>query len=76
MNHCSGGQSLDQFDPLTAIVRWVEQGEAPARIVATGTAFPGRSRPLCAYPKVALHDGSGSIEDAASFRCVEAQGQQ
>ena len=76
MNHCSGGQALDQFDPLTAIVRWVEQGKAPDRIIATGAAFPGRSRPLCAYPKVAVYNGQGSIEDAASFRCVESLEQQ
>ena len=26
MGHCAGGQSLDQFDMLTAIVDWVEKG--------------------------------------------------
>ena len=28
-----------------------------------------RSRPLCAYPKVARYKGSGSLDDAASFSC-------
>jgi hypothetical protein len=28
-----------------------------------------RTRPLCAYPKVATYKGSGSVEDAASFDC-------
>lgn len=27
------------------------------------------TRPLCAYPKVAAYNGSGSIEDAANFSC-------
>jgi feruloyl esterase len=31
-----------------------------------------RTRPLCAYPKVARYNGPGSIDDAANFRCVEA----
>ena len=72
MNHCSGGQALDVFDPLTALVNWVENGTAPDAIVATGNAFPGRSRPLCAYPEIAVYTGQGSTEDAANFRCVPA----
>lgn len=28
-----------------------------------------RTRPLCAYPKVARYQGSGSIESADSFSC-------
>jgi feruloyl esterase len=69
MGHCSGGQSLDTFDALTAIVDWVEKGVAPASLTATGRAFPGRSRPLCAYPKFATYRGSGDLERAASFEC-------
>ena len=68
--HCGGGPSLDTFDALSAVVRWVEQGAAPDSITATGRAFPGRSRPLCAYPQVARYRGQGSIDDAANFRCV------
>ena len=30
---------------------------------------PNRSRPLCAYPRVATYKGSGSMEDASSFAC-------
>ena len=28
-----------------------------------------RTRPRCAYPKVAKYTGSGSIDDAANFVC-------
>jgi feruloyl esterase len=28
-----------------------------------------RTRPLCAYPEVAMYKGSGSIDDAANFSC-------
>jgi feruloyl esterase len=37
--------------------------------MATGPAFPGRSRPLCAWPQYAAYKGTGIPEDAASFEC-------
>ena len=73
MNHCAGGPATDSFDGLAAIVDWVEKGGGPARIEASArpgtTYFPGRTRPLCAYPSYARYDGSGSLEDAANFVC-------
>ncbi len=69
MSHCGGGQALDQFDMLGAIVDWVEKGTAPVSVIATGKAFPGRSRPLCAYPRHAHYKGQGNTEDAANFEC-------
>jgi feruloyl esterase len=68
MLHCAGGQATDEFDMLSTIQRWVEDGVAPDRVVARGKAFPGRSRPLCPYPKVARFDG-GDPEDERSFSC-------
>ena len=35
MNHTAGGPSTDQFDMLTALVNWVEMGQAPDRVIAT-----------------------------------------
>jgi pimeloyl-ACP methyl ester carboxylesterase len=84
MNHCSGGPATDQFDALTPLVQWVEQGKTPQAIVANvrGAGNVGgvnmelpkdwsasRSRPLCAYPAVARYKGTGNIEDAANFSC-------
>ena len=69
MAHCGGGPSLDHFDMLSAIVDWVEKDTAPDSVIATGKAFPGRSRPLCAYPKYAQYIGSGDTQDARNFRC-------
>ncbi|MFN8094644.1 MAG: tannase/feruloyl esterase family alpha/beta hydrolase [Vicinamibacteria bacterium] len=72
MGHCGGGAAtLDQLDLLSAVVDWVEKGVAPDSVVATGRAFPGRSRPLCAYPKHAQYRGAGDAESAASFECRE-----
>src|SRR5579863_10277784 len=72
MYHCRGGEyALDNFDLLTAVVNWVEKGTAPDSVVATGKAFPGRSRPLCAWPKYAEYKGQGDPEDAKNFVCRE-----
>jgi len=71
MNHCAGGPAaLDKFDMLGAVVNWVENGAAPDAVVAKGKAFPGRTRPLCPYPKYARYKGQGNPEDAASFECA------
>jgi hypothetical protein len=75
MTHCSGGPSTDQYDGLSALVNWVEKGEAPSRIVARArpenrdVTNPGRTRPLCAWPKQSRYKGSGSIDDEANFEC-------
>jgi hypothetical protein len=72
MNHCGGGPSTDRYDAFNALVSWVEKGSAPDVIVAAagpGTPWPGRTRPLCAYPAYARYKGTGNIEDAGSFAC-------
>ena len=68
MGHCNGGPALDNFDPFGALVTWVEKGQAPETLTATGAAFPGRTRALCAYPKTARYLG-GDVNAASSFRC-------
>ncbi|VTU40420.1 Tannase and feruloyl esterase [Variovorax sp. PBS-H4] len=82
MNHCAGGPATDQFDMLSALVDWVEQGRAPQAVTA-GARGPGaavvntevpvewsprRTRPLCPYPRVAVYTG-GDPEIASSFAC-------
>jgi hypothetical protein len=70
MGHCAGGSAtLDSFDMLSAVVNWVEKSQAPESVMATGRAFPGRSRPLCAYPAHAQYNGSGNPEDGANYSC-------
>ncbi len=68
MGHCGAGPALDRFDPFTALVDWVENGQAPAHLVASGNAFPGRRRLLCPHPQVPHYRG-GDINQAESFRC-------
>ncbi|MBL0728638.1 tannase/feruloyl esterase family alpha/beta hydrolase [Piscinibacter sp. HJYY11] len=84
MAHCSGGPATDQFDMLTPLVAWVEQGIEPQAVTATArgtgnaagtnlevpTAWgAARTRPLCPYPKVARYNGTGDVNLAASFSC-------
>jgi feruloyl esterase len=73
MNHCRGGPGTTSFDAFTALQNWVEKGQAPQSIRATapkGTPWPGRTRPLCAWPATARYAGHGDLESAASFSCV------
>jgi feruloyl esterase len=73
MAHCRGGKGPNKFDAVDSMVNWLQHGKAPEQILAThATAGEiDRSRPLCAYPKVARYKGSGSIDDAANFACVD-----
>ena len=88
--HCAGGPGPIAFgtsqpapenemdadhDITSAIIRWVEKGAAPDKIIATkyvdntpskGIAF---QRPLCAYPEVARYKGTGDQNDARNFTC-------
>ena len=90
MAHCSGGAGPNAFgngtsngpvidadhDLVKALERWVEQGIAPDKLIAThyvnnvpaqGVQF---QRPLCPYPKRGEYVGKGDPNDAANFRCV------
>jgi feruloyl esterase len=88
MQHCSGGAGPDSFGAVpgspqadsehsmsVALERWVENGTTPGTIVAA--KYEGdlivRTRPLCAYPKVARYSGTGSADDAANFKCVDSK---
>jgi len=70
MTHCSGGAGPSNIDMLGEIDRWVETGKAPERIIASNQpGQPARTRPLCAYPQVAVYSGKGSTDEAANFQC-------
>jgi feruloyl esterase len=88
MEHCSGGAGPDFFgqggvptgDPQhdidAALERWVEEGTAPAEIIATKfkrgvnpASGIARTRPICPYPQTAHYKGSGSTDEAANFVC-------
>ncbi len=74
MNHCAGGSGCDTFDKLGTIDAWVSRGQTLDRVIAAridnGTVV--RTRPLCAWPKVATYKGQGDMGDAANFTCRAA----
>lgn len=72
MGHCRGGATTGRFDAFAALIDWVENGRAPDRLVAEAgpdTPWPGRTRPLCAWPAFAAYSGRGSLERSDSFTC-------
>jgi feruloyl esterase len=77
MNHCRGGETTEKFDPLGAIVKWVENEERPERLVAgvvKGSQLyldqPNLTRPLCAFPKFPKWNQKGNPQSHESFECV------
>jgi len=68
VEHCGGGPGSDQPDTLTALEQWVEQGKAPATVIAT-RRDGSRTRPLCPFPQQAHYDGKGNADDPKSYWC-------
>ena len=71
VNHCSGGNGFDTWNKLQELDAWLSEGDAPERIDAT-RQIDGEinaSRPLCAYPQVAVFTGNGNPGEAANFEC-------
>ncbi|MCD2322866.1 tannase/feruloyl esterase family alpha/beta hydrolase [Sphingomonas sp. IC-56] len=85
MYHCTRGPGADAFggsghpswpndpqrDVLWALIRWVEQGQAPERLTATKLEGDQLrfTRTLCPFPKAARYNGVGPQEVAASYSC-------
>lgn len=71
MDHCQGGPGCDTFDKLGVMDGWASGGGAPASLVARKFADGKlvRSQLVCAYPRVALYSGSGSMDSDESFAC-------
>lgn len=66
--HCGGGPGLNRPDTLTALEQWIEQGQAPATVIATHDAGP-ITRPLCPFPAQAHFSGTGDVNDPKNYRC-------
>jgi len=71
MFHCNGGFGSDVFDPMTALIEWVEEDKAPDRMTALRIKDGAieRSHPICPYPQIAKFKGAGDLKRAASFTC-------
>ncbi|MDG2090905.1 MAG: tannase/feruloyl esterase family alpha/beta hydrolase [Gammaproteobacteria bacterium] len=70
VNHCRGGIGFDTWSKLQTIADWRESGVAPERINAAHIEDGVEStRPLCAYPQVAVYTSGADSSAAASFQC-------
>jgi feruloyl esterase len=71
MGHCGGGTGVNTFDMITPLDQWVTAGKAPVEIPASRVrnGVSDRTRPLCAYPQIAIYKGAGSLDDAVNFSC-------
>jgi hypothetical protein len=65
MFHRGAGIGTSTFNTATPLIRWVEEGEAPATPIVNCQTV--RNAPARSWPKVARYQGSSSIDDAANF---------
>lgn len=71
-NHAASSVFNATWDSLTALENWVETSRPPTDQVTMDTVgVPGRTRPLCEYPKWPKYLGSGDINAASSFVCSD-----
>jgi feruloyl esterase len=71
VNHCAGGVGTDTWDKVAVLDQWRSGGAAPTQVLASHQTMgqTDKTRPLCAYPKVAAYIGSGDTNVAANFEC-------
>ena len=88
MHHCGGGPGpnvfggpnqglppeLDaQHDIVMALDRWVEDGVAPEKLIASHIANGAvdRTLALCPYPQTPIFNGSGNLKFAENYHCED-----
>lgn len=70
VDHGFRGAGPTPVGVFEAVVRWVEEGQAPDKLMAEKRDPSGkiiRTRPLFPYPRVARYKGTGSTEEAVNF---------
>jgi tannase/feruloyl esterase len=72
LGHAVSSQFNATWDSLTALEQWAEKGAAPTAQVTKDTmGVPGRTRPLCDYPKWPRYVGTGDVNLSSSYTCVQ-----
>lgn len=72
VSHCSGGPGPAPMDALGALIKWVEEGQAPDRLRAAKTDEKNVTveRDLCLYPSTLYYTGLGDKEKPESWVCL------
>ena len=68
--HCAGGNGAQPVSVLDTLVNWVEKGAVPDTLPAK-TFDAKTTRNICRYPLVQKYSGSGDVNSAASWTCIE-----
>jgi len=68
--HCAGGPGPDQVDWLQLIMDWIENDQAPERVVMSKITDVDTvmTRPVFPYPRKAVYDGVGNSNLESSFK--------
>lgn len=66
--HCTPGAGLMPNAALEQLIHWVENGTAPATLLAYSERS-GSQRPLCPYPQRQVYRG-GQANETTSFTCL------
>ena len=70
VDHGFRGPGVTPVGRMEAIIRWVEEGTPPDKLMAEhrdGSGKVTRTRPLFPYPHVTKYKGSGSTDEAENF---------
>jgi len=70
VDHGFHGAGVTPTGQMEAILRWVEEGKAPDKLIGEKRDSKGkvtRTRPLFPYPLTAKYKGHGSTDDAVNF---------
>jgi len=70
VDHGFRGAGVTPTGQMEALIRWVEDGQAPEKLIGERRDAKGkviRTRPLFPYPQTAKYKGSGSTDDAENF---------
>jgi hypothetical protein len=70
VDHGFRGAGPTPIGQMEAIVRWVEEGKAPDKLMAERKDSTGkviRTRPLFPFPRIAKYKGRGSTDEAENF---------
>lgn len=76
IDHGFRGAGPTPTGQMEALIRWVEEGKAPEKLIAERRDSNGkiiRTRPLFPYPQIAKYKGSGSIDKAENFTSKRPQ---